>query len=313
LIRILAGAMLLYTHFVWTIDLDAFFGPRSWVSPSVNDAILSMPDITVLKEQDPYGGQRFAWTLFDIVPPSWLWSFHIGALVVFAMLTVGLLTRWASILAWVLAVSYVQRAQGALFGLDQINTMLAMYLMVGPSGACYSLDAWLARRRSANVPKAIELSTAANVAVRLIQVHMCVIYMFAGIGKFVGVSWWNGTGLWGGIANLEYQSLDATWLAYWPHLSAFLSHFTVYWEVFYCVLIWPRATRPWMLLLAIPLHLGIAFFMGMITFGLVMLIGNFAFVRPETTRAMLCWLFRRTARPQWHAANAMSKTGKALA
>jgi hypothetical protein len=35
----------------------------------------------------------------------------------------------------------------------------------------------------------------------------------------------------------------------------------------------------------------------MITFGLVMLIGNLAFVRPETTRAVLCWLFRRSSPP----------------
>ena len=28
LIRIFGGAMLLYTHLVWTLDLEAFFGPK---------------------------------------------------------------------------------------------------------------------------------------------------------------------------------------------------------------------------------------------------------------------------------------------
>ena len=31
LIRILAGLMLLYTHLVWSLDLEAFFGKKSWV------------------------------------------------------------------------------------------------------------------------------------------------------------------------------------------------------------------------------------------------------------------------------------------
>lgn len=293
-IRIFAGAMLLYTHLVWTIDLEAFFGPHSWVSPAVNKLFNEPPKIDELIEQDPYGGRSFVWSVFFFArAPAEIWAVHMVALATFLLLTFGLWTRVVSVLAWVFAVSYVQRAQGALFGLDQINTMLAMYLMIGPSGACYSLDAWLARRKNPAVPMpAFVPLTSATIATRLIQLHMCVIYMFAGIGKFVGASWWNGTGLWGGVANLEYQSLDATWLAYWPHLSAFLSHLTVYWEVYYPVLIWPRALRPWMLVIAVPLHLGIALFMGMITFGLIMLVGNLAFVPPSAVRSTVSWLFR---------------------
>jgi len=38
--------------------------------------------------------------------------------------------------------------------------------------------------------------------------------------------------------------------------------------------------------LAIPLHMGIAVCLGMMTFGLVMLIGNLAFVSPSLVRAV---------------------------
>jgi hypothetical protein len=297
LVRILAGAMLFYTHLVWTIDLLAFFGPDSWVSLDAARLAHATP---ADMPGELYGGTSFVWSVFYVATtPEAVWAVHITALVVFALLTVGLFTRVAATLAWILAVSYVYRTPGALFGLDQINTLLAFALMIGPGGACYSLDSWFRRRRAAahsSPNPGYTRSVAANVAVRLIQLHMCVIYMFAGFGKLVGVAWWNGTGLWGAVANYEYQSLDATWLAWWPVFGAIMSHVTVYWEVYYPVLIWPRATRPWMLLIAIPLHLGIALFMGMMTFGLVMLIANLAFVRPETTRAALCWLFRRSPR-----------------
>ena len=50
------------------------------------------------------------------------------------------------------------------------------------------------------------------------------------------------------------------------------------------MLVWPRLTRPIVLALAVPVHLGIALCMGMITFGLVMLIGCLSFVPPWLVR-----------------------------
>jgi hypothetical protein len=110
--------------------------------------------------------------------------------------------------------------------------------------------------------------------------------LFSGLGKLQGFYWWEGTAVWGAVANMEYQSIDATWLAHWPLLVNLMTQVIVVWEVFYVALIWPRLTRPIMLLLAIPLHLGIAFFLGMITFGLVMLIANIAFLPPHFLRAV---------------------------
>jgi hypothetical protein len=276
LIRILAGAMLFYTHLVWTLGLEAFFGQHSWISPAAAQQALAQA-----------GSRNYAWSYFWLTnSPAALWAVHIAALVVFAMLMLGLASRIVSVLAYLAAVSYVNRVPGALFGLDQINCMLAMYLMIGPSGAAYSLDRWIASRRAGRALPAATASVGANLAIRLIQIHMCVIYFFAGLGKLHGESWWYGDALWGAVANLEYQSLDVTWLAGWPLTVAVLTQITVYWELFFCVLVWPRILRPLILALAIPLHLGIAFLMGMITFGLVMLIGCLSFVPPSLVRRL---------------------------
>ena len=222
----------------------------------------------------------FNWSyLYYVDSPGLLWTLHIGALVVFAMLTVGLFTRVVSILAFLITVSYCHRLFGSLFGLDQVNAMLAMYLMVAPCGDAYSLDRWFKKRR---MPTAVEPRSriSTNVSIRLIQLHMCVIYLFGGISKMKGSDWWDGDAVWFTIANLEYQSLDMTWMIHAPFLVSLLSLVTIFWETFYCCLIWPRATRPIMLMIAIGVHGGIALFLGMITFGLVMLIGNLAFISP---------------------------------
>ena len=93
--------------------------------------------------------------------------------------------------------------------------------------------------------------------------------------------------MWLAAANLEYQSVDLTWMADWPVLVNLMTHGTILWEVSYCVLIWPRLTRPIVLFLALPTHLGIGIFMGLMTFGLVMLIGNAAFISPALVRMVI--------------------------
>lgn len=268
LIRILAGAMLLYTHFVWALDLEGFFGASAWLSK----------DFAYRYHDSVFGWSHLYW----INNSTALWIAHLLALCVFTCLMVGFKSRIASVLAFLLTVSYAHRAGGALFGLDQINGFLALYLAVGPCGDAFSVDSWL---RSKN-GKRRGPSVSVNVAIRLIQVHLCIVYLFAGLGKLFGESWWDGTALWGAFANQEYQTMDMTWLAHSIVLVNLLTHVTLFWEVSYCVLIWHRLTRPIMLLLAIPLHMGIAVGMGMVTFGLVMLIANLSFVSSDFVRGL---------------------------
>jgi hypothetical protein len=278
LIRIFAGGMLLYTHLIWSLDLDAFFGPQGWLSPRAVELI----------QRGSYSWSYFWW----LPTPAWRWAAHGAALLVFAMFTLGLFTRVTSILALIATLSYIGRAPGALFGLDQINSMLALYLAIGPSGADFSLDRLLAERRARRLGKPapdVQPLVGANIAIRLMQLHLCVIYAFAGTSKLMGPAWWDGSAMWQALANLEYQSVDMTWMAHWPRLVAFMTHLTILWEVYYVALIWPRQTRYVMLAMAVPLHLGIGVFLGMMTFGTIMLTANLSFVPPEMIRAALRW------------------------
>ena len=271
-IRIAAGLLLLRTHIVWIIHHDAFFGPHAWITPGARSVIV---------DHNPWAWSHLLWS----DSPTVLWSLHVVALVAMAMLTLGLLTRAASIAAFLFTVSYANRAAGCTFGLDDVNAMLAKYLMIGPAGAAFSLDGLIRRWRKR--PPLETQSVSANIAIRLIQLHMCVIYFFAATGKLLGPMWWEGTAMWGSIANYEHQSIDVTFLAHWPLLLNFLTHVTLFWELSYCALIWLPRWRPWVILLAVPVHLGISTCMGMVEFGLAMLIGNVAFISPWLVRKMV--------------------------
>jgi hypothetical protein len=87
--------------------------------------------------------------------------------------------------------------------------------------------------------------------------------------------------MWYSAAAYEYQSWDLTWIGYSPMLASILTHMTVFWELSYCALIWPKWTRPIMLGIALMVHGGIAIYLGMITFGFMMLVANLAFVSPK--------------------------------
>lgn len=293
-IRILTGLMLVYTHAVWGLRLHDFFGADGWLSAEA--VAMLQADQTVVS---------FWWW----VPPGWTGMVHVVALVVLAVFTLGLFTRVTSILSFLIVISYANRVPAALFGLDQINAMLTLYLAIGPSGDAFSLDRlvarWRATRRAdgangARTAVGPPKSSGANLAIRLIQVHICVIYFFAGVSKLQGQAWWNGEAMWLAFANLEYQTTDMTWLAAYPWLVNVMTHVTVLWEISFCMLIWRPSLRPLVLFIAVPLHVGIGACLGMWTFGLAMLIGCSAFLPSELPRLAINRLRRRRDETEVH-------------
>jgi hypothetical protein len=282
LIRIFTGLIVFYSHLVWTLGLNSFLGAEGMLPSGYREAV--------------YG--QTAWSHLDwLTAPAAVWAVHWVGLAIVAMLTLGIWTRATSVLTALLVISYANRATGALFGLDQILGFLCLYLAVGNCGGAFSIDQWRRRRRDAEsegqgrgvIRGAGDVSS--NLAIRLIQIHMCIVYLFAGLGKLQGDTWWNGQAIWYSLASYEYQTMDLTWLAEAMWLANLLTLLTVIWEVSYAALVWPRLTRPLVLALAIPIHLGIGLCMGMMTFGLVMLVGNLAFVSSAWIRR----LFDRSA------------------
>jgi hypothetical protein len=264
-VRICTGALLAWSAAVWLLDAPAFFGDDAWLAPH---------DVWRMNDQ----------------PWQWSWYFSLGSSAAIRLLTaawlvaavclmLGLTTPLAALVSLAGLVSAANRAPLNTFGLDDTLGLLLVPLLVGPSGAVLSLDALLGW----GDPRP---SVRANIALRLLQVHLCVVYLFSGCGKLLGASWWEGTALWGAIANGQYRTLDLTGLARHPLVVNALTLATLWWEVGYAALVWPRLTRPAVLAMAAPVHLGIGLAMGMMEFGLAMLAANLAFVSADTFRAL---------------------------
>ena len=192
---------------------------------------------------------------------------------VLAFYTLGLFSRATAVLAWAIVVSTVRRSPVTLFGFDQIVSSLALYLAAtGASGQAVSLDRFIARVRLARaltvrrrgdgrwiVPPGVPAATvSANLALRLIQLHLVLIYGMAGLAKLQGPAWWSGMAIWGTLASAEFSLLDFTWMAAWPYVLNVLTHAALAVELTYGVLIWVRVLRPLVIAAAVALHVGIA-------------------------------------------------------
>ena len=282
IVRLLTGWMLFYNLLVWSLQLETFFG-RNGVQP--------LETVKRLYES------RTVFSFWLWIDDNYLWPVHIACIIIAAMFCAGTATRLTSILAFLITISYSQRVPVTNFGFDQILGMLCLYLALAPCGAALSVDSlvrkWWRHRKGLARDAAPARFASARMASRLIQLHLCAIYLWSGFSKLKGSTWWTGEAMWNVIANQEYQTVDLTWMAWTPWLPFLIAHVTVAWEVFFIVLVWNRRLRPLVLAMGIAMHIGIGAFLGMWTFGLIMTFAYLSFADPGIWRMRFAALSRR--------------------
>jgi hypothetical protein len=114
------------------------------------------------------------------------------------------------------------------------------------------------------------------------QVHLCLIYLAAGLDKAMGKQWWNGEAVWQAVSQPVFSSFDLTGLATHSWIPMLAGWGTLVVEMGYMFLIWPRRTRRMWFIAASGMHLGIGLFMGLAFFSSIMiLLTGCLFLIPE--------------------------------
>lgn len=294
LIRVLLGLLLLWNYGVLGLDLQAFLGSNGWADP---EAVRFF-----MQRSDPPSS---AWSLWLGVPDHLLIPAYVGVLVVLVLFTVGLGSPVVAVLTWAIVASTTRRSPVIVFGFDQIASTLALYLAVtGASGQAVSLDRYigrwrraraeLARRRKGGLALegAVEDGTpsptiSANLSLRLIQLHLCLMYGMAGLAKLQSPNWWDGSAFALLLGYAEFRPVDLTWLAAYPYVLMALTHAAIFLEIGYPALVWVRPLRPLVVGLTIGLHLGIMLMMGLYEFAAGMIIANLSFASGPWLRGLV--------------------------
>jgi hypothetical protein len=237
--------LLLLAHLVWiSNDVLALHGDRGIIPWELTDLLRDpwVPSLpTVARALSPLGiGARTAIIL--------LLSAYAGSLLALAL---GACTRASALLAWSLHLSLVTSGVASFYGVDQLANTFLFYLLLSQF------------RRERTVPV---------VFLRVMQAHLCVIYLAAGLAKAMGRQWWDGEAIWQAVTQPAFRTVDLRWLASYPWIAMIAGWGTLALEIGYAFLVWPRRTRTTWCLATIGLHVALALFMGLVFFSSVMIL-----------------------------------------
>jgi predicted DCC family thiol-disulfide oxidoreductase YuxK len=287
LVRIGIGLALLVNYGRATQYLYTFWGDTGWLPRD-----LLFKDVT-----DPWAQSA----LFYLNAPWQLAVFHAVFLFCCVALMVGWRTRWVKWFVLIGHISYDQRNLDIVYGVNAMLACLLLILCFAPIGRALSLDRAREVRRAkrhdltATVPPFT--SQWAFACTRLMQLQMVVLFFMSAVHKLRGEDWWDGDALWHVFAVFNYYNgvlLEIFSRHYW--LVNVATWTTILIEIAYPFLIWQRATRPYLLALAIYLHLMFAGLLNLYYFSFVMIMGHLSFVRPEWLHDLGHWWKQKVGR-----------------
>jgi hypothetical protein len=247
--------LLLLFHLVWlSNDLLSLHGNRGIIPWELTELLRDpwVPALSALaKAFVPLGMSAHSATIL-------LLSGYAGSLLSLAL---GFRTRLSAFLAWGLHLSLMTSGFASFYGVDQLANSFLFYLLVFPSGRAWTFQPLPARQET--IPLA---------CLRLMQLHLCVVYLAAGFDKAMGRQWWTGEAIWQTISQPAFGTFNLSWLASYSWIPMSAGWATLLVEIGYAILIWPRRTRRLWCLATIGLHLGMALFLGLVFFSSVMIL-----------------------------------------
>ncbi|MBZ4332690.1 HTTM domain-containing protein [Corallococcus interemptor] len=196
-----------------------------------------------------------------------------GVLLIYCVSLVGLLlglrTRLSAVVAWTSHTVILNSSPFLVYGVETFAHISLFYCAVMPVGEAFSWDVRVGRASGAP-------SAMATLALRVLQVHLCIIYFATGIEKLLGPLWREGTAIWKVLMQPQYGQFDFAWLASVPWAVKLTSWGTLVVEVGYALFVWPRRTRGLWVAMTVGMHLGIAVMMGLWMFSGMMAMLTFA-------------------------------------
>lgn len=256
--RILIAGFTLLQAGLWYPDWALFFGREGWVQWEISKAFnkawnIHLADLYPLFESWGMTDIQFIYLFF--------WVYFISAL----GLLLGWYTRVWAVLCWLCHYVLMSSLPTFVYGVDIFLHISLFYLLFMPSGKVMSLDVYFGK--TSPLP-----TWGTTLAIRVLQIHLCLVYFSAGYEKMLYHNWWEGDVLWRAVVQPDFNQYNFEWLAQYPWIAVGASVFTMVIETFYFVGMWIAKLRVIWLASIIALHLGIGLFIGLNLFALIMIL-----------------------------------------
>jgi hypothetical protein len=185
-------------------------------------------------------------------------------------LMLGWNTRWMAGVAWLSHFTICNTAMEFGYGVETFMHIGLFYLMLAPCAEYASLDA--KAQRTGHQKE----SEWAGFIIRVMQLHLCIVYFNAGIAKMQGMDWMNGQAVWYVLGNTNYSQFNLQFLAEMPWIPKGLSWWTLVIETAFPLFMFWKPIRLFGWVNILLLHAGIGLFMGLYMFGIVLILHNIA-------------------------------------
>jgi hypothetical protein len=228
-----------------------------------------------------------------------LTALWLGAIIVFALFGLGMATRITSVLTWIMVISFVGNP-ATQFDADFLLVILAFYLMIGyVLLGQWSGEKTLRNRLVCNRGTCLSPwnqanprpSYAANLAVRLLQVHFAIVVFTSCLHKLQFGDWWSGVALWYPLHNPFTMNAERL-LAEAQHAEStlfFLSlaqYIMLAWQITFPFFAWRPRWR-WLLLSGgVVGWIGSIFIYGEPLFGPIYLIGCLSYLTADEWQSL---------------------------
>jgi hypothetical protein len=261
-LRLGVAGVLLVQAFLIAPDVSLLYGPRGVIQWQVSEQWITI------------GAPRLWWFAralapFDLDAETVVKGMFVLYAVSLGCLFVGWRTRLAAVVAWLTHLTFKMTGSAGIYGVDHFANISLFYLVWMPAAECLSLDRRAGRTTGAPSP-------AARLSLRVLQLHLCIVYFASGIEKATGTDWRNGDVMWYALMRPDLSQFDFSWLAQVEWLAVLLAWGTLILEIGYPIYIWVPWTRRAWAWAVIGMHAGIAVAMGLWTFSGIMIVLNVA-------------------------------------
>jgi hypothetical protein len=262
---------------------------------------------SVISEKSPPAVPSVAWLdaalRFVGVPTAYAvplaFAFYVSGLL-------GLLVEYRATLvagiAWLSHTALMTTGAISAYGVDEFAQIGLFYCF------CFTVGRALSLHWAGDQPKAGP-SFGAWFGLRILQLHVCIIYTASGVEKAMGNQWWNGEAIWRAVMGFSLESaIDCSFLPAGPWLAKGLCWMTLLLEAGIALFVWhPRLRKLWLIGI-VGMHLGIALVLGLWTFSATMIVFDVAaFGVPSMAGAVLT---QSVPSPTLHWATACCKRWK---
>ncbi|MCB0418828.1 MAG: HTTM domain-containing protein, partial [Bdellovibrionales bacterium] len=167
--------------------------------------------------------------------------------------TLGFSTRVSGILLIFLHHEFVELGALATWGWKWEILPFLNCLVLAPSGARYSIDAWWRQRRDKNPAP----ETTAAWPLRLMQLHLSAMYLAAAWQRLDDPNWLAGSMVFAAMTNMIFSRFpNIEWFG-WKGLLAFFNYAALVLEVVAPILLWHKKWGSWCVGALIVMHIGL--------------------------------------------------------